>query len=253
LLTAQDEHRAAVVQALLQARRQGAPVEALNDLPDAASAYAVQEDVARRLGWFRRPVPRHWKSGGVPANHAFLPARGVRSSPAMFSDLPDRGTVEAEIAMRLRRSVSSEEAATLTTREAWSLIDAVCVAIEVVVSRWVEGQQAPRWCRLADLQSHGGLVIGPWRPTRLWQPADRSKLQGHLHIGDRQVDISASHPLGDPAEVLPAWLRHITRSGMQAHAGTVVTTGAWAGMHEARRGELVIASLDNLSPAQMRW
>lgn len=250
---AHADRQTVVVQALLQARRQGEPVATVPDLPDAAAAYDVQEDIARWLGWFRRQVPRHWKSGGIPANHAFLPAFGVRSTPARFNDLPELFAVEAEIAMRLGQSVSAHEATTMTTPEAWSLIDAVCVAIEVVVSRWVEGQRAPRWCRLADLQSHGGLVIGPWRTTRRWQPADRSKLQGHLQVGAQKVDISASHPLGDPASVLPAWLRHVTRKGLQVPAGTIVTTGAWGGMHEARRGDRVIAVLDKLRPAELHW
>ena len=72
----------AVAEALAAAHRQhrtiaAAPFESL--LQDAEQAYAVQEEVARTLGWFERPVPQHWKSGGpsrtTPLTNAALPRR----------------------------------------------------------------------------------------------------------------------------------------------------------------------------------
>src|SRR5688572_26322553 len=69
------------VQALVQARQsqRSTPAPAL---PDAASAYAVQDGVARALRWFddgeqEGSAARHWKSGGpsrdAQVTHAPLP------------------------------------------------------------------------------------------------------------------------------------------------------------------------------------
>ena len=54
----------------------------------------------------------------------------------------------------------------------------------------------------------------------------------------------------DPAGVLPAWLKHATRGGRSVPAGTVVTTGAWGGLHPwtgDARGTLSMAGLGEFS------
>lgn len=48
-----------VVQVLVQARRSSQAATAAPTLPDAATAYAVQDGVAREFGWFGDAMPRH--------------------------------------------------------------------------------------------------------------------------------------------------------------------------------------------------
>ena len=72
----------------------------------------------------------------------------------------------------------------------------MCVSIEVVDSRWAEGVDAPALAKLADLQSHGALVLGAWTPfaARDWR-AQRCRVR----IGAQPpVERSGSHALGDP-------------------------------------------------------
>lgn len=244
------------VQALVQARTSGhtTPAAAV-PLADAAAAYAVQEAVAAALGWFGDAPPRHWKSGGASRDavltHAALPGAGVWASPADAGAWPFhfRG-IEAEIALRLAHEVDAARAATLDVAAASALVDAMCVSIEIVDSRWSEGRDAPPLAKLADLQSHGALVLSDWVPfaARDWvaQPCV-------VTLGARApLRFRGSHSLGDPAFVLPAWLRHATRGGARVPAGTVVTTGTWCGLPIAAAGELVIAEFPGIGRAAVQ-
>ncbi|MFG6413612.1 hypothetical protein ACG02S_06835 [Roseateles sp. DC23W] len=197
----------ALVQALTACHRDGTRLSAA-DWTDAvrteADAYAVQDGVARALGW---PLDR-WKSGGAGPQGPFS------HSPVS----PVAGTaflgVEAEVALRAGVDGAPE---------------AMCIAVELVASRWAEGMEAPALLRMADFQSNAGLLLGPWQPYRALAWADvewRLSLSGQPDIVRR-----GGHSLANPASVLPAWFKHATRDGATVKAGTVVTAGAWGGLH----------------------
>ena len=226
------------------------------ELANASDAYAAQDEVARVLGWFGDAPPRHWKSGGASRDavltHAPLPPAGVFASQAQMSDWPLHSrAVEPEIALRLKADVTPQDAMRLDHHAVDALIDAMTVAIEVVDSRWVEGLNAPALLRLADLQSHAALVLGEWQPyaRRDWR-AQRCVLQ----IGSAPaIERVGTHSLGDPAWLLPLWLRHATRHGATVTAGTIVTTGTWAGAVPVRSGDEVRVSFDGIGEASVRF
>ena len=248
----------AAVQALLQARRTHRTTPAAEvPLPDAAAAYAVQAGVARALGWFDGSAPRHWKSGGPSRDavltHAPLPPAGVWASPA---DARERSWpfhfrgIEAEVALRLARDVDAALAATLDVATAGALIDAMCVSIELVDSRWTEGLDAPPLAKLADLQSHGALVLGEWVRFAARDWAAQTCL---VSIGDAAPQtFRGTHSMRDPAFALPAWLRHATRDGSVLQAGTVVTTGTWCGLPLAAAGDRVVAEFPGIGQAAVQ-
>lgn len=245
-----------VTSRLLHARRSGVTVSAL-DLPDAAAAYAVQAAVARELGWFDGRTPMHWKSGGpsreaIPT-HAPLPPAGVWASPADARRWPFhlRG-IEAEIALRLREPVDARLANTLDVASASDLVDAMCVSIEIVDSRWSEGLAVPALTKLADLQVHGALVLGEWSPWNRGGSHDWSAQVCRVRMGEQAPQVfQGTHSMGDPAWVLPAWLRHVTRDGAVAVAGTVVTTGTWCGLLQAQQGDAVEVVFDGIGQARI--
>jgi 2-keto-4-pentenoate hydratase len=246
---------AKAVAALVRARRSGDTAPAVT-LPDAESAYAVQDGVAASLAWFEGSAPRHWKSGAPSAaalqTHAPLPPAGVWPSPADARRWPFhlRG-IEAEIALRLGRDVDAELAARLDVDSAKALVAAMCVAIELVDSRWAEALQANPLAKLADLQSHGALVLGDWVPFR---PRDWSAQVCRVTIGTAPVtEHRGTHSLGDPAAVLPAWLRHATRAGQHLPAGTVVTTGTWCGLPMAAAGDRVHVEFPGIGRADVQF
>lgn len=244
---------------LLQARWEGRPQPAagLADADaDAGTAYAVQARVAQALGWFGAAGPAHWKSGGpsreAVATHAPLPPAGVWASPADARGWPfTLRWVEAEVALRLGRPVDADQARTLDLAQARGLVDAMCVSIEIVDSRWAEGLQAPAWARLADLQSHGALVLGAWRPFEAAH--DWAAQVCRVRIGAQPVrEFRGTHSMADPAFVLLAWLRHATRDGALLPAGTVLTTGTWCGMLQAQAGDAVEVEFDRIGAASIQ-
>ena len=241
---------------LIEARRNGRPALAASCCPpDLSAAYAVQQEVALALGWFADGAPRYWKSGGpsrdAALTHAALPPQGVWSSPAAAGDWAfNFRDIEAEIALRLSCDVDAELAITLDLAQALALIDAMCVSIEIVDSRWIEKLQAPVFAKLADLQSHGALVLGSWVP---FAARDWTAQVCRTQIGQQQpVEMRGSHPLADPAFVLAAWLRHATRHGQAVPAGTVVTTGSWVGLLQAAQGDLVTVEFPGIGEASVQ-
>ncbi|MGO4394249.1 fumarylacetoacetate hydrolase family protein [Variovorax sp. M-6] len=249
----------AVAEALIRARRDNvlpAAAPMANALGSADDAYAVQQWVAGELGWFGTLPPQYWKAGG-PSREAELtcaplPPAGVWTSPARTDHWPFhlRG-IEAEVALRLGREVDQALASTLDVDAARALVDAMAVSIEVVDSRWREGVDAPALCKLADLQSHGALVLGEWVA---FAGRDWSAQTCEVRIGQQaRVERRGTHSLGDPAHVLPAWLRHATRHGDRVAAGTVVTTGTWVGILMAAEGDLVAVEFPGIGRASVQF
>jgi 2-keto-4-pentenoate hydratase len=256
--------------ALVQARRSGQPIAAADwrgAISDAAQAYEVQDQVAHAMGWGGAASARYWKSGGasrqVTLTHAALAPAGVRESPADLRDMSFfNRAFEAEIALRLGRTVTPERAAELTPEDAHGLVDAMAVSIELVDSRWLEGGRADALLRLADAQSHGALVLGEWRPyeRRDWaaqtcvvdivsEGRGGARADAGAASESRQIKATGSHSMGDPAWLLPIWLRHGTRHGQSVARGSVVTTGTWVGLVPARTGELVSVEFAGMGSA----
>ncbi|MDL2337476.1 MAG: fumarylacetoacetate hydrolase family protein [Pseudomonadota bacterium] len=242
------------VSRLMQARQDHRPQPA-PPLVDAAAAYAAQERVARALGWFGDTTPRYWKSGGpsrdAVISHAPPPPAGVWFSPAQAVNWPftSRG-IEAEVALRLREPVDAARAAALDLSGARALIDAMCVSIEVVASRWAEGLQAPALAQLADVLSHGALVLGHW--VAFDAGRDWSTQVCRVRIGTQAAHVfRGTHSMVDPTFVLPAWLRHATRNGAVLAAGSVVATGTWCGLLPAQAGDEVEVAFDGIGQASV--
>jgi 2-keto-4-pentenoate hydratase len=70
--------------------------------------------------------------------------------------------------------------------------------------------------------------------------------------GQPAQSFQGTHSLADPAWLLPLWLRHVTRKGETVPRGTVVTTGTWCGLLEARKGDRVRAVFEGIGQAQVQ-
>src|SRR6218665_2016161 len=157
----------AVVTSLVAARRRGRTAPALaQTVSSDDEAYAIQDGVASALGWFGHSPPKYWKSGGAARDmaltHAALPPAGVRTAGQSLADLRwQQPAVEAEIALRLAREVTPEQAQRLSHADGPGLVDAMAVAIEIADSRWQEGLQAPAALRLAAERLPRVLARGP--------------------------------------------------------------------------------------------
>lgn len=247
-----------LAEALASAWREGRATSAApwhGSVRDAAQAYLAQERLADAMAWFGPGLPIYWKSGGASRqavlNHAPLPPAGVRPSPANFGDMRFIAPgIESEIALRLGETVTPERAAALTPEDAGTVVDAMAVSIEIVDSRWAEASLAPALLRLVDLQSHGALVLGEWVP---YAARDWAAQGCETRISSRDVLVrTGTHPLGDPAWLLPAWLQYLTRDGGSVPAGTVVTTGSWVGLLPATPGDTVVVEFPGIGRAEAR-
>ena len=248
-----------VARALVQARAHQRTVAAAaleSAVATPEDAYWVQELVAREGGWAEDGVARHWKSGG-PARtgaltHAPLPEGGIWRSPADARGFHfNVRLIEAEVALRLAREVTADAAEALTPEMAAALVESMAVSIEIVDSRWAEGPKgAPALLKLADLQSHGALVLGDWVP---FVARDWSQQQCVVQIGKALPQtFRGTHSLGDPTWLLPTWLKHLTRHGATVPAGTIVTTGTWCGMLTAQVGDKVKAVFEGIGEAEVQ-
>lgn len=251
----------AVASALCAARRSQTLADATalaNALVAEAEGYAVQKRVGAELNLWADAVPRHWKSGGpsreLPITHAPLPDAVVWQTPAAVGAQPfQHRIIEAEIALRLGRDVTAEDAQAMTHASADAFIDAMTVAIEVVDTRWQQPlADVPGLLKLADLQVHGALVLdGAWKPyvRRDWLQQRCSLITGKQPPVVRQ----GTHTLADPAWVLPQWLRHVTREFGTVPASTIVTTGNWVGHQTANKDDLVVVEFEDLGKVSLQF
>ena len=251
-----------LAQALGQRRRIKAAEWALDE---EEMAYAVHDGLIDLFRWHDDPrAPQYWKSGAGSREarlmHAPLPpdrARHAAKAPEGvidFSDLGlDKAIAEAEIALRIGAPVHPWMAETLTPESALELVHSYAVTIELCSSRWEEGSAAPTLLKLADLQSHGALAMGAWHAFKPALLPDWSAQPCSLQVNDEAPQTSVgTHPLGDPAWGLVAWLQHATRHGDPLPAGSVVTTGAWLLRRGLKAGDRVTASFDGIGSVELR-
>lgn len=226
---------------LVAARGGGQPVAWRDILPsDRAGAYAIQDATLARIG----PLGG-WKVGasGPDAEPvcAPLPASGVLASGARLGPEFRLRGVEVEVALRVGRSLTADDAA-LPDRELARAFDAY-PAIEVVETRLEDWTNSAALAQLADLQSHGALLIGAAATV---SPAsiDLRGVEADLSIGE---DISrrtiGGNPAGDVWRLLRWLIRHCADRGVPLSPGQIVTTGSCTGMVFAEAGTSVRARL----------
>lgn len=229
---------------LVAARGSGRPVAWQDVLPsDRTAAYAIQDATLARIG----PIGG-WKVGASNAeaepNCAPLPASCLLASGARLGTGLLRG-VEAEVALRVGRVLTADDAA-LPDQELAKAFDAAYPVIEVVETRLADWTNSAALAKLADLQSHGALVIGPAATTSI-ASIDLRRIEAHIAIGD---DISkrttGGNPAGDIWRMLRWLIRHCAERGVPLSPGQIVTTGSCTGMIFAKEGASVRARLEGL-------
>ena len=226
-----------LIDALLEARRKGAPLSDASGLLPAslADAYALQDEHLARLLEERADTVAGYKIGGTnPAMlkvlgldepfHGAMPAGLVHASPAtlpapQFSPC----VLEVEIAFRFARALPAREQA-YSDAEIADAIGHALPAIEIVVARGVVPAGPNARLLVADLAGFGALVHGA--PVAAWRDIDLKTLPTKLfRDGQEAATGSGAAVMGDPFATLCRFLNvHRTR-GRGIAAGQIVTTG----------------------------
>ena len=244
---------AAAAARLIAARREGCLVSLADVAPaNRAEAYAVQDAVLAEIG----PVGG-WKVGAKgPALEpacAPMPASGLFAAPARLAGASWRlRGIETEIAVRLGRDLPSR-IAPYSRDDVLTAIGAVLPVIEVVETRLVEFPGGAPDCLLADLNSHGALVLGkelPLSPGVL----DGSRLRVRQSFNSKEVaQTQGGNPAVDLLRLLTWLANHCAQRGKPLQAGQVVTTGSCTGMLFAPAGAGVRGEIDGVGAVEVQF
>lgn len=233
--------------ALLAARRDNRPLEALPPAAtpaDKAGAYAIQTEVARRIG----PVTA-WKVGASAPDaepssapiHAETLFFEVDTLPAgMFRVIG----IEAEIAYRLKSDLPARDEP-WTREEVLDAVGSVHPAFEICDTRFATYGSQGAFASLADQANHGALIVGP--ATADWRGVDPVNQPLTLDIdGERRIDVVGGNKAGDPIRLL-AWLANVGAKPFGGlHAGDTVTTGSCTGTLFIQPGSRAVADFPGL-------
>lgn len=243
----------AAAQALYRARTEGRriPAGALEPA-DAAEAYAIQDATLSHIG-----SPGGWKVGarapGAEPTCAPLPAACLLADGAVLrgAEWRLRG-IELEVGFLLGADLPAR-AEPYTAAELASVVAGVLPVLEVVETRLVDWLGAEPLAQLADLLSHGTLVLGPPRPiASAW--FDLARVQAELRFDDQPVARTVGgHPSPDAAFLLGWLANHAADRGLPLRAGQVVTTGSCTGLLFASEGCSVRGEVAGLLPIGLQF
>jgi 2-keto-4-pentenoate hydratase len=213
----------------------------------AADAYAIQDEIGRILG----ATVRAWKVGAPDARTEpnAAPIYRLMPSPARITmgSLELIG-VEAELAAVFLRPLPARAEA-YTESEVLAAVQEVTVAIEVCDSRMKDWQAADDLTRLADHQLNFALVTGD--ATRDFDRTDFAALEVSTRINGKVIKQGkGTHAVGNPLHLL-AWLANHVRTRGGIPGGTVVTTGAWLGLHPVAPGDEVTVEFSAVGSARV--
>lgn len=240
------------VEALLAARRNRRLLDALPPSAKPSSkdeAYAIQNEVARRLGRVTA-----WKVGApgpdaepscAPINPATLFFGVERLPAAMFHVIG----IEAEIVYRLGGDLPSRDTP-WTRDEVLAAVASVHPAFEICDTRFAAYGAQDGLSHLADQANHGALIVGAAAAD--WRAIDPVRQPIALDIdGARVAEVVGGNSAGDPIRLL-AWLaNHGARPFGGLRAGDTVTTGSCTGTIFIQPGSHAVATYPGLGRIEL--
>ncbi|SFM18777.1 hypothetical protein [Marinobacter zhejiangensis] len=215
-----------LVDALAEAWTSGMPMSA-DDASrlapaDCDAAYLVHKVLGERLEWWPTGRPRAWKLAmGKPPLAAPVPDFLLELSPGVERSPHSVNGIEVELVVRLSAPIGPQA----SRDEVEAAIGQTFAAIERFDVRAKNWERLPETFLLADLQMHGGLVVGDgvsgWvSPTCLQIKATGQNFSGRVW----------QHPMNDPLAAIPWLAGHASKQRWPLQAGDLIATGSWCGM-----------------------
>ena len=238
---------------LLQAHQAGTQLAFREVLPpDRAGAYAVQDATVAGLG-----AIGGWKVGakGPQAEPTFapLPASGLLATGARLHGAVWRMRgIEVEVGFRLGRDLPAADGIPGADEIAAAIAEVVPV-IEVVETRLADWRTSDPLAQLADLQSHGALVLGAPAPLRA-ADIDLRSVRAYLAFDGQPVASTfGANPAADIWRMVGWLAAHAARRGKPLRAGDLVTTGSCTGMLFAPEGARVQGELAGIGRVDLQF
>jgi 2-keto-4-pentenoate hydratase len=256
-----DPQVASAAKILVDARASGLRLAALPEAlrpRDAATAYAIQDEVLRLLG-------QHigaWKVSMDDAEHgcyAPIMERDLRPSPAELppamaatAGLTQFG-VEPEIAFRIGQPLPTVAGNAAQRRDTViAAIESVHAVLEIVVSRYAAPNELSLFDRLADSLINEALILGP--ACRAWRELPLAALPLTVRVDGQSVHQGVGgHPLGDPLLPLVWFATTMSGMGRGLQPGAIVTTGSCNGLRMVAAGSSVQAEFAGLGAAAVQF
>lgn len=240
---------------LLQARRSSQP---LSDLPlrcrpiNTDQAYAIQDLILQELG----PIGG-WKVGAKNAEAepicAPLPRCGIAVATTSLETQHFRMRgVEVEVGMVLKHDLPPR-LETYALNDVLQAIGQVCVAVEIVESRFQDNAKIDRPSTLADLASHGAAIYAPLgvdiEPISRWL-----KPYARLTLDSGSVLASVSqNPAGDILRLLVWLANHASRRRLGLLKGQIIITGSCLPVLYAQVVDGIHAELNGIGRLDVRF
>lgn len=236
--------------ALVAARRARKPLDALPAAPaDRAEAYAIMNEVARRLG----PVTA-WKVG-APGPDA-EPTCAPINADTLYFDVPTLPALqfrvigmEAEIVYRLGRPLPPRDQP-YSREDVLEAVASVHPGFEICDTRFVKYGALDPLSHMADQANHGALIVGP--AVANWRSLDPTREPLTMDIeGERVINVIGGNSAVDPVRLL-TWLANVgSRPFGGLKAGDTVTTGSCTGTIFVEPGSRTIANFANLGTIEL--
>lgn len=211
---------------------------------DQKTAYAIQNELLKNIG-----LLGGWKVGSssptAEPSCSPLPQQRIFSAPVTIpaKEFHTLG-FEAEIAFTLGQDLAAS--LSYSREDVASVIASAHPAIEIVSSRFKEWNKVDDFSKIADLQSHGALLIGA--PITNWQKIN-FKTQPLSVKKNQETLVNQVGGNGNGEDVLRlfVWLAsHAVSRGLPLRKGMVITTGSWSGLHPMAVGDSILVEFPDL-------
>ncbi len=244
----------AIVAALAEARRNACK---LTDYPGETpasgdAAFALQQQVSRRLGWQQVG----WKIGctsttALAALQADQPFPGAVFSERLYENgahVPTSAQslrlVEPEIAFTMAANLPARDTP-YSCDEVMAAAGSVHGALEFVDRRAPGGFLDGVTWHIADGGLNDALVLGPAHD--LLQPRDYASLPVRVDVNGDSVTSGISANAWGGADLALTWLANYLRGkSLGLKAGDVVTTGVITGLFSVEHGDRIYADFGGL-------
>lgn len=200
---------------------------------------ATNARIQERLG------VHHPCAGGVYANTVHHGGATLRMDDHV------RPGIECEIAFRIGYDLPARTAPYLR-EDLVEAIDACMVAMEIIDDRYENLAQIHVPTLIADDTLDAGIILG--EPCSDWRKLDLANLVGTTRLGGVEVGRgTGAEVLGHPLNAM-VWIANLlSGQGRSLSKGEFVSTGSIADIVWAKRGDRIVAAVDQLGSVEARF